>query len=609
MNRVKLVANKESAYSRGAIDIMEEVFHLLRRAPLRILASYCVGTLPFLLGLLYFWTDMSRSAFAYYHVVQGSFVLSLLFVWMKCWHVLYARQLLAEVGAERLQRWTPAQVFRTAVRQTIVQSSGLFLLPLSLLMTVPFPWVYAFYQNATVLEDGRSTEIMSLVKKAREFALPWQKQNLFMIWALSPFLMIVAAFFFLIISPIVTALTADVAQIFLRFYMGILYLCLLPLSPFGMIVGANIALFLFQVPYLFETLTGMQTSFTLQMGGMFNTTFFATVCGLTFLCMDPLMKAAYVLRCFYIGSQQTGEDLRASLRQAGGKFLAPVIVLLIFLAAWLAAPREVLAQQTSVNALSEGLSISSAELDRALDAELQQPQYAWRMPRILPVKKESGLAFSFMRDIANMLADWGETILRWTDPIRRMIKALLDQLREKMPEFRGRRNLEEISFTLRIIMYSLVVLLIGAGCFFVWRTWKNCARRSLVVMAELIKAIPDIEKETTTAADLPEDGWIALAKELLDKGELRLALRAVFLASLAFLGRAGFIYIALFKSNRDYMRELERRAHAHPGLLDIFSRNSSVYEAVWYGNDEPCREMIDYLLINQKKLQVYEVHE
>jgi hypothetical protein len=603
------MANEARAYSRGAIDIMEEVFHLLRKAPLRILASYCVGTLPFLLGLLYFWTDMSRSAFAYYHVVQGSFILCLLFIWMKCWHVLYARQLLAEVSAERFQRWTPAQVFRTLVRQTIVQSTGLVLLPLSLLMTIPFPWVYASYQNATVLEDGRSTEIMSLVKKAKEMTLPWQKQNLWMIWTLSPFLMIVAAFFFLVISPIVTALTGDVGQFILRFYMMILYVCLLPLSPFGMIIAANIALFLLQAPYLFETLTGLQTAFTLQMGSMFNTTFFATVCCLTFLCMDPLMKAAYVLRCFYIGSQKTGEDLRASLRQGGNKFLPSIIAVFIFLSAWLAVPRAVLAQQPSPSTSTDSFSVSPAELDRALDAELQQPQYAWRMPRVMPAEKESGLTFSFMRDVANMLADWGETILRWTDPIRRMLKAFFDQLREKMPEFKGRRNLEEISFTLRIIMYSLVILLIAAGCFFVWRTWKNRARRSLVVTAELVKAVPDIEKETTTAADLPEDGWIALAKEFLDKGEVRLALRAVFLASLAFLGRAGFIYIALFKSNRDYLRELERRAHTHPDLFDIFSQNSSVYEAVWYGNDEPRPEMIDYLLNNQKKLRLYEVHE
>ena len=38
--------------------------------------------------------------------------------------------------------------------QGIIQSTGLFLLPLASVPILPIPWVYAFYQNATALDDG-----------------------------------------------------------------------------------------------------------------------------------------------------------------------------------------------------------------------------------------------------------------------------------------------------------------------------------------------------------------------------------------------------------------------------------------------------------------------
>jgi hypothetical protein len=141
-----------------------------------------------------------------------------------------------------------------------------------------------------------------------------------------------------------------------------------------------------------------------------------------------------------------------------------------------------------------------------------------------------------------------------------------------------------------------------------WRTWKNRDKQSLNVHAEIVKAKPDIEKETTTAVELPEDGWLALAQELMERGELRLALRAIFLASLALLARHNFISIAVFKSNRDYKLELERRRHSKPGMLDIFSQSAAIYESVWYGTHEPKQELIQHLMSNEEKLRTYGIN-
>ena len=47
------------------IELIEEALALLRCASVSAWGAYCVGTLPFVLAFLYFWSDMARSAFAH----------------------------------------------------------------------------------------------------------------------------------------------------------------------------------------------------------------------------------------------------------------------------------------------------------------------------------------------------------------------------------------------------------------------------------------------------------------------------------------------------------------------------------------------------------------
>lgn len=64
---------------RGAFDLIEEATHLLRTAPAATLAVYYLGAIPFVLGLLYFWAEMSRSPFADQHLADASFATGILF--------------------------------------------------------------------------------------------------------------------------------------------------------------------------------------------------------------------------------------------------------------------------------------------------------------------------------------------------------------------------------------------------------------------------------------------------------------------------------------------------------------------------------------------------
>src|SRR5579859_2771067 len=83
--------------TRTTTDLLEEAVHLLRTAPWSVLACYGVGALPFILGLLYFVAEMSRSPFAYRHLVDYALAMGLLFVWMKFWQAIFAQRLLAHL--------------------------------------------------------------------------------------------------------------------------------------------------------------------------------------------------------------------------------------------------------------------------------------------------------------------------------------------------------------------------------------------------------------------------------------------------------------------------------------------------------------------------------
>src|SRR5450631_1380324 len=85
---------------KGANDLIEEATHLLRTAPAATLAAYYVGTIPFILGLLYFWADMSRSPFASQHLAESSLLVVGLFIWMKFWQAVFARRVRAHIAAQ-----------------------------------------------------------------------------------------------------------------------------------------------------------------------------------------------------------------------------------------------------------------------------------------------------------------------------------------------------------------------------------------------------------------------------------------------------------------------------------------------------------------------------
>ena len=106
----------------------------------------------------------------------------------------------------------------------------------------------------------------------------------------------------------------------------------------------------------------------------------------------------------------------------------------------------------------------------------------------------------------------------------------------------------------------------------------------------------DLATEEVLASALPEDEWMRLAREKLDAGEPRLAVRAMFLAILALLGERRWVEIVRFKSNRDYRAELGLRARAHAQVQESFGESVGIFERVWYGLHEVQPERLQRIM-------------
>jgi hypothetical protein len=140
----------------------------------------------------------------------------------------------------------------------------------------------------------------------------------------------------------------------------------------------------------------------------------------------------------------------------------------------------------------------------------------------------------------------------------------------------------------QLLLYAIICGLIVATALVIVRIVGRSKKRRLVPLDLPALVIPNLERETTVADELPEDQWILLARRKLEEGEPRLALRALFLAVLCLLGAQRLIVVRQSKSNSDYEAELRRRKSAE--LTELFRNNRRLFERCWYG-DHPVTEV------------------
>ncbi len=536
-------ANSEQrAGAMPALDLVEEATQLLRRAPIRVLVWYVLGSVPFVIGLLYFWADMSRSAFAASHCAAAALGLALLYAWMKTLQAMFARELRAWLAGESVPQWSARRLARLAATQTMIHCAAPWMVLLASVILFPYGWVCAFYHNASVMDDDAGG-VRAVARPAAAQARLWPQQN--------------------------------------HALLSVLYF-------FGLIVWLNVAVLLALLPHLLKMLLGVETVYTLSGPYLVgNTTFLAITCGLTYLALNPLVKAAYVLRCFYGESRATGADLRLELRMA-----ARVGAMALWMIAGFGGPSSCEAADPRTRGARPSTPtaerVNAEELDRAANDVLQRREYSWRAPRPKAPEKTG-----WLDKLLNEIREWVNSWRREMDAVlRKFFRWLRDLFGNDRPRDVSLGSRDGWMTATQALMFVLLATVVCVIVLFAWRVWQRHRRAPPPQQAKPVASTPDLEDENVMADELPVDGWLAQARELMAQGNFRLALRALYLASLAQLARQELLVLAKFKSNREYARELQRRAHAHPAVFTAFTENLSVFEAAWYGVHEVTAEAV-----------------
>jgi hypothetical protein len=491
------------------LDVLEEALYLLRNASAEAVLCYLTGTVPFLLGLLFFLSEMTRNPFAREQLAEESLAVAALFLWKRIWQAVFAAQLHGGLSGRGFAiRHLP----RLIAMQCALQPLRLVALPVSLLMTIPFAWVVAFFRNVGMFAAVGEADP---VQAARKQAGLWTRQN----WG---------------ILSVVTVVT--------------------------LFVFVNTLVMLILLPQLAKSFLGMEGEFTRAGFDIVNITTLAVAAALTWLAVDPLLEAAYVLRCFYGASVTSGEDLRAALLK-----LTTIAALVLVMAVM---PLPSLAQQPP-----PAPAVDASRLDKSIDEVIRRREFTWRAAPSKPDEAEKewpGWITSAVRSIRNGAHWLSEKIKQWFKSNEREADD-------------GRRVAERPP----IVLWSaaIALALVAGGVLLFLR--RRRSKPAEVTPVDLTATPVNLADDSVTADQLPESSWLAMADEWLVKGDYRLAMRALYLAGLNYLSQRDLVSIARYKTGLDYRSELERRARAgtrvSPDVVPVFQANNALFERGWYG--------------------------
>ncbi|MEM7602834.1 MAG: hypothetical protein AAF357_15665, partial [Verrucomicrobiota bacterium] len=201
-----------------------------------------------------------------------------------------------------------------------------------------------------------------------------------------------------------------------------------------------------------------------------------------------------------------------------------------------------------------------------------------------------------MHELSQSLQELAKDFDQWLDELLERLKR--GEMNRPASDERDSPVFEGLSSALSIGLILLVASLVGWLGFLLYR--KHKSSDSEVAESSAVDESVDLHREDIMATELPEDEWMKLAQEQIAKGDGRLAVRALFLASLAKLGDEDLIKVARFKSNLDYRKELTRKARKWAPLKKAFSENVSLFERAWYGWHEVTPEIVASYLKNHE---------
>ncbi|MEQ1839677.1 MAG: hypothetical protein ABL994_04640, partial [Verrucomicrobiales bacterium] len=533
----------------GALQILEEAFHLVRSLEVRHFWTFYLGAVPFALGFLYFTADMSRSSLAERDAAFAALVMVALYFWMRYCQAKFCAGLWDALNPGNERRSGRSGQFGSLAALWFLHAFHVPLLVVGFFFVIPLGWILAAQQNFTVLaltRDHEGRPFRSILGKSVHYS--------HYEWAQNHGLLIILFF------------------VSLFTWVNIIATCVL-------------------VPGFGKSLFGIESIFSLSpAAAIMNTTFLLGSFLLLQMVIAPLMHAAYVLRCFYAESRLTGADLlsrlaasrekrQLDLSKERGHFAKSVLIVILVTGLGVEG-----ALTQEITQEGKGAENERVEQFRQSIAEtLEQKQYQWQFSRRV-VEADAGEEETWIGRRMGEIAESARKILAAVeDWIEKAIKKMMERGRQdsNLDNEQSFKFFKELSSTASLVMVVVILGLLIWLAAVLYR--KHRTDEKITDADEGISGVIDLTSEDIVASQLQEEEWLKLAREQIERGEERLAVRALFLATLAHLGEKGLLKIARFKSNRDYRGELGIRARSLNTLRLAFDENTNLFERIWYG--------------------------
>ena len=371
------------------------------------------------------------------------------------------------------------------------------------------------------------------------------------------------------------------------------------LFPLWIAVWLNGFILALLLPALLRSIFGVKTLLSTLMGVyslIQSSAFWLSLFAGAWLALDPIVKCTFIAVYQHLRSRREGDDLRGTLaslpreqekkaeliaagRPGSRAVLASLVLLsMIFLGASQTASAST--ARMSLNPGSAETVAGSANQDRveklrhALDEESRRAIYRWHDAE------------------HTSPPTWFDKLLsKIGHAIDRAWNAFMDWLRKFWPrglnsEDKGQGwRLKDIGLWLALVL----VLTLGVVVSLFWlRRRREAASLSVPITTA---PLPDLSN-AAVATERSENEWFALAERLEGEGQLRLALRAAYLALLAGLAQREWLTIRRDRTNREYLDEFTRRWRRRPqAAVDVrleipekLRASLRLFDRVWYGS-------------------------
>ena len=425
-----------------ATDLIEEGMYLLRKTPLMSWTFYVCGAVPFIFGFLFFWTEMISSGLATRSLLPGSLALGVLFVAFKVAQAYYVKGLYKALCDAESPGWSTGHWFAEIRRQAFWQPTGLVILPIAFVLTIPFARLFAFYQNMLISGSQDSADDGEIARESWRLAKIWPEQN----WILITLL-------------------------------GLVYI----LSFFNWLTLLMVG------PNLLKTFLGIETVFSRAGVHLFNTSSLFICSLLAYVVTDPLVKAVYLLRRHYGESLRSGADLRLRLKRClhgsrlGSSRLA---VLLVFVALPMIVPvgGELLGNE-GTDISSEISWVTPDQLNTSIDEVLERREFAWRFPRE-EMKEDKELELSWLVSLI-------ETLKRWKERIDYFLENLFG------PDEATKSNSNALPAVGTLLSYTAIFAFVVLVIYFAVRAFRSYqpVQANEGTLEPVAQAVPDLNKE------------------------------------------------------------------------------------------------------------------